>query len=417
MTKGSAADLKAHRYAEIIPAISENDYAVLREDIRLHGIVQPILLFEGHILDGRNRYRAAQELKIDCPSENFSGDDKAALMRVLSLNVARRHLTASQRAMIAADVAAMKPGGKGANQHGKAKRSRDPFAEKTLDEAAKAMNVGRATVVRAKALKREASSEIVAKVKAGKETIGGALKKTRAAKQKSPDPTTPIQERIQTAIGAHPEKSNRILAKELGIDEKTVRAFRNKKRAPAISEADAVRMVLDEGKTITEVSKANDISYNTLADAVTLETGLRQGREEAALLKLPETFAPSVRERFDAALRVHQRKLDAQFENRVQSEIQKRLNDYVLPSYSETMADADFITEHRKGVFTQAEFRTLLFCLHPDGTASQDQRNEAFRIFNAHKILLLAEKDFPRKSPGLPKTLAEMMAGKRTRTV
>ena len=75
-------------------------FAELREDIRKNGILEPIKLFEGRILDGRNRYKAAKEIGYTFSAKNFetfSGTYTDAEAYVFSTNFLRRQLTASQR--------------------------------------------------------------------------------------------------------------------------------------------------------------------------------------------------------------------------------------------------------------------------------------------------------------------------------
>jgi len=61
------------------------------------------------ILDGLNRYRVCQETGIAAPIFNYEGDDPVGVFA--SMNLHRRHLNPSQRAMIAARLADSKPGG------------------------------------------------------------------------------------------------------------------------------------------------------------------------------------------------------------------------------------------------------------------------------------------------------------------
>jgi hypothetical protein len=47
-----------HELATVFPLLEGGEYTALIDDIRRHGLLEPITLFEGKILDGRNRYRA-----------------------------------------------------------------------------------------------------------------------------------------------------------------------------------------------------------------------------------------------------------------------------------------------------------------------------------------------------------------------
>src|SRR5262245_32996697 len=53
-------NLEAHELANLLPMIDDVNFANLKADIEKNGILEPILIFEGRILDGRNRYRAGK---------------------------------------------------------------------------------------------------------------------------------------------------------------------------------------------------------------------------------------------------------------------------------------------------------------------------------------------------------------------
>lgn len=89
-----------HEVAALFPNLREDEFAKLKEDIRKNGLQLPIQLYEGKILDGRHRYRACRELKIEPRTEEARIDDPVVF--VCSMNLHRRHLTVSQAAMCAA---------------------------------------------------------------------------------------------------------------------------------------------------------------------------------------------------------------------------------------------------------------------------------------------------------------------------
>jgi len=87
--------LELHLYCILFPACTEEELRTLTDDIRQNGLLEPIVLLDGKILDGRNRYQACQELGIEPETVEYDGDDPLAF--VLSKNLYRRQLTTSQR--------------------------------------------------------------------------------------------------------------------------------------------------------------------------------------------------------------------------------------------------------------------------------------------------------------------------------
>jgi ribosome modulation factor len=98
-----------HPVADLFPLMDCSDLAALAEDIKVNGQRQGIWVWEGQIIDGRNRYEAC---KLAGAAPRFrEWDGKGDVVRfVLSLNLHRRHLSESQRAAIAAKVATMRQG-------------------------------------------------------------------------------------------------------------------------------------------------------------------------------------------------------------------------------------------------------------------------------------------------------------------
>lgn len=103
-----------HPLSAAFPPLTEEEFQSLKDSIMVLGVQNPIAIYEGQVLDGWNRYCAAQELDLDCPTREIEGwmDPREF---VLSQNKARRHLSAAQLIAIASKVYEWK--GVGSNQH------------------------------------------------------------------------------------------------------------------------------------------------------------------------------------------------------------------------------------------------------------------------------------------------------------
>jgi len=88
-------ELEFHEVANLFPLMFGDAFAPFKEDICNNGLLQPITLYEGKILDGRNRYNACKELEIEPEFEEYTGDKPVEY--VLGKNLFRRHLTTYQR--------------------------------------------------------------------------------------------------------------------------------------------------------------------------------------------------------------------------------------------------------------------------------------------------------------------------------
>jgi ParB family chromosome partitioning protein len=162
-----------HEYANLFPMLSGDTLAMLSADIAEHGIREPVMLYQGKVLDGRNRCVAANDIGIDVPTRDFVGDDASALAFVISTNLHRRHLTESQRASIAARLANMpahRPV-KYANLPTFLKHSAHNLSPVSQSEAASLLNVSERSVKTARKVQTEAPAEIVQAVDDGRISV------------------------------------------------------------------------------------------------------------------------------------------------------------------------------------------------------------------------------------------------------
>ena len=154
--------LEPHPFADLFPLMEGAPFDELVADIKANGFAEWIVLHEGKILDGRNRYRALVQLgygdQVRRFSEAFEGRDPLAF--VISKNLKRRHLNESQRAMIGATVENMpahRP--KAANLH------------TSRAAAAKLVNVSERSIASAAVVRDKGEPELQRAVNQGKLAI------------------------------------------------------------------------------------------------------------------------------------------------------------------------------------------------------------------------------------------------------
>lgn len=149
-------ELEFHPLANIFPLIQGKEFDDLVSSIKDSKLEEPICLYEGKILDGRNRYRACYLAGVEPRFKDFHGDDPLAY--VFNHNLHRRHLDESQRAMVARRLANM--------QHGGDRRS-DQSANwplVSIAEAAERLNVSERSIKRAGVVQDKGIPELVAAV-------------------------------------------------------------------------------------------------------------------------------------------------------------------------------------------------------------------------------------------------------------
>ena len=162
--------LRAHPIAELVPDMTPDQYSALRHDIREHGLRTPIVMYEGMVLDGRNRARAWYDVRgnWDVPSTEFKGTPEEAIAYVRSHNIKRRHLKPSQIAYYEAQATAFWKA-----QRGRPKKESPNSA--TQRQIAKEAGVNIETIaLAAKAVK--AAPEVGPYLRDGKISVNRALK-------------------------------------------------------------------------------------------------------------------------------------------------------------------------------------------------------------------------------------------------
>jgi hypothetical protein len=171
-----------HPFAEIFPLHDGQPLWDLRDDIAANGLHDPIVLYNGQVLDGRRRQACCIARGVTPHYTQFNGDDEAALKYVVSKNLKRRHLGEAERAMVAAKVANLTRGrpliippiGGIINGQSESANSRDKPA--TREKAARMLNVSPRSVDRAKVVTENGTPALQDAVKDGTVSLHDAAK-------------------------------------------------------------------------------------------------------------------------------------------------------------------------------------------------------------------------------------------------
>src|SRR5699024_3941584 len=164
-----------------MPPLSSEEYQELYESIKAEGVLEPIHVDEeGVVIDGHHRSKIASELGVPCPvitHDDLSNGEKVAL--AFTLNLKRRHLSKAEKKGLVVEYKQLKP-------------------------LASASEVANAT---------------------------GVSDKTRKRMERENDHQS-TAEVIRDYANEHPEKSNREVARDLGVSHHTVAAFGQNSEIP-----------------------------------------------------------------------------------------------------------------------------------------------------------------------------------------
>jgi len=153
-------ELEPHPAAEELPALPDVEYRELLASIKSIGLIQPIAICDGKILDGRQRYRACLEAGIEPKFETANGCETFVrqVEFVMAVNLHRRHLSDAQRALIAGRLNAIRG--------------------VSLSDATKLLNVRSRTVQKAAVVVKRAESNVIDLVHGGNMSIDAAYRET-----------------------------------------------------------------------------------------------------------------------------------------------------------------------------------------------------------------------------------------------
>lgn len=187
-------------FKDLIPALTEEEYKQLEANILSEGIRDSLLVWNGILIDGHNRYEIATKhgLSYDVQEKEFA--DRAEAERWIILNqFGRRNLSAYDRTELALKL---KPiveaqakenqklsdgrGKKGCQKSDNLKDNSQPRASiDTKKEIAKVAGVSHDTIAKVAKIQAKATPEIKKAVKSGEMSINQAYQATRREEKKA----------------------------------------------------------------------------------------------------------------------------------------------------------------------------------------------------------------------------------------
>jgi ParB/RepB/Spo0J family partition protein len=211
--------ITVHPVADLFPMLADDELAELAEDIKQRGLLHPIVLdTEGRVLDGRNRLAACELAGVGPEFVTYDGDDPDGY--ALAVNIARRHLTKGQQAMVAARALLV--------------------SNTTQQSAANSLGVNRTRVAQAVTV-RDHAPDMVDAVIAGATGLDEAYRVARERKTAADS----VEAQLAKLRAEDPELAAKVVEGELTLTG----AWAERKERAAVERAHAVR-VSDSFRTV-----------------------------------------------------------------------------------------------------------------------------------------------------------------------
>lgn len=178
-------------FKNLIPALSAEEYAQLEANILEEGIREPIITWNGFIIDGHNRFSIAKrfDLEYKTTSKHFSSEESVKEWMILN-QFGRRNLSNYQRSVLALEleeVFSKKAKDNLKLSQGKGKQKSADLKVKpieTRNELSKVASVSHDTISKVKKIQEKAPQEIKEKLATGEVSINAAYKEIKKEEKK-----------------------------------------------------------------------------------------------------------------------------------------------------------------------------------------------------------------------------------------
>ena len=165
-------------FKNLIPPLTDEEFAQLESNILRDGIREPLVIWNGTLLDGHNRFKIAQKHALDFRTTELSfADRNDAIIWIIKNQFGRRNLSAYDRSVLALKLKpaiAAKAKARQVEAGGAIpQKSAKPPIE-TRQELATVAGVSHDTIAKVEKINAEAPPEIIAALRAGSLSIHAA---------------------------------------------------------------------------------------------------------------------------------------------------------------------------------------------------------------------------------------------------
>lgn len=181
-------------FKSLIPPLSNEEYKQLEENIKSEGCRDSLVVWEGVLIDGHNRYRICtnNNIQFETVDKHFNSRDEAKEW-VIKNQFGRRNLSTFQKTELAFMLEDLyKEKARERQLEGKKvdvtlSSIGDKVEKGRVDEKlAKIAGVGSGTIHRARKVREEAPIELLEKVKSGEKTLNSAYNEIKAKQPVTP---------------------------------------------------------------------------------------------------------------------------------------------------------------------------------------------------------------------------------------
>lgn len=258
-------------FAALIPPLTPEEFKQLEDNCIQDGIRDPLVTWNGTLVDGHNRLKIAMEHDLPFDEKEMYFKDKEEAKKWIILNqFGRRNLSAYDRSVLALKLKpliAERAKEKQSEAGGAVRQKSDKAAIDTKKELAKVAGVSHDTIHRVEAIQNSGDKELIRQVRDGETTINRAYQVVKGIEPiKTKSPAEMKREHLETA-----KKEHEAFTEQKVVTLEDVTKDRQNRRTIAV---DMYRDLTSMGKRIGEIDlriTAGDTDIRALSKELTPE--------------------------------------------------------------------------------------------------------------------------------------------------